>query len=230
MARTERLFALLQAFRRHRRPVTARDLARELSVSVRTVYRDIETLTGQGAPIVGEAGVGFLMRPGFMLPPLMLADDEIEALVLGARWVAHQPDAALARAAHDAVTKISAVLPARLQASVSDAALFPVPAAGPSDTIDSGVLRQAIRDERKLRITYRDDQGRETERVVWPLALAFHEHVRVLVAWCELREAFRHFRTDRIASTEPTIAPLPRPRLALLDEWRAAEGIAEGLF
>jgi predicted DNA-binding transcriptional regulator YafY len=113
-SRSERLLALIQALRRHRRPVTARQLATELSVSVRTIYRDIETLVAQGASIAGEAGVGFVMRPGFMLPPLMFRDDEVEALMLGSRWVAQLPDAPLARAAADAVAKIMAVLPDRL--------------------------------------------------------------------------------------------------------------------
>ena len=120
-SRSERLLALIQALRRHRRPVTARQLATELSVSVRTIYRDIETLVAQGASIAGEAGVGFVMRPGFMLPPLMFRDEEIEALILGSRWVAQLPDAPLARAAADAVAKITAVLPDRLRHRVEDA-------------------------------------------------------------------------------------------------------------
>ena len=227
MSRSQRLFALLQALRRHRRPVPARELGRELSVSVRTVYRDIETLRQQGAPIDGEAGVGFLMRPGFVLPPLMFEDEEIEALVLGARWVAQQPDAALARAAHDVVAKVSAVLPPRLRISVEDACLFAVPRAPAAlDVIDLGTLRGAIRAERKVRLVYRDGDGRPTDRVVWPVALAFFEQVRVLVAWCELRHAFRHFRTDRIVSADRGDR-YPRSRAALLGEWRTTEGIAD---
>jgi predicted DNA-binding transcriptional regulator YafY len=231
MSRSQRLLALLQALRRRRRPVTACDLARELSVSVRTIYRDIATLVEQGAPIDGEAGLGYLMRPGFLLPPLMFQDDEVEALVLGARWVAQQPDTALARAAHDAVAKIEAVLPPVLRARLADAALFAVPRASvAADLVDLGRLRAAIREQRKLRLTYRDRDGRETERLVWPLALAFHEQVRVLVAWCELRCGFRHFRTDRITTLLVSSEPVPRPRAALLEEWRAAEGIEAGQF
>lgn len=231
MARSERLLALIQGLRRRRRPAPAHELAREFSVSVRTIYRDIETLVRQGAPIEGEAGLGFLLRPGFLLPPLMFQDEELEALVLGARWVAQQPDAALARAAHEAVARITAVLPPRLRTRVDEAALYAVPRPRAAlDTIDGAVLRRAIRDELKLRIAYRDEQRRETVRTVWPLALAFHEQVRVLVAWCETRAAFRHFRTDRIASAEPLQDLLPRSRLVLLQEWRQAEGIAEGRF
>jgi len=225
-SRSQRLLTLIQALRRHRRPVTAQQLATELSVSVRTIYRDIETLVAQGAPIAGEAGIGFVMRPGFLLPPLMFRDEEIEALVLGSRWVAQLPDASLARAAADAVAKIVAVLPDRLRHRVDDAALFAVPRTAARDRIDAGIVREAIRDERKLRIAYMSDDDNETIRVIWPIAIAFFERVRVVVAWCELRQAFRHFRTDRITAAELTGERLARPRLQLLSEWREAERIA----
>ena len=228
MTRSERLLGLIQALRRHRRPVTAQKLAAELSVSVRTIYRDIETLVAQGASIVGEAGVGFVMRPGFVLPPLMFGDDEIEALVLGSRWVAQLPDAPLSRAAADALAKIMAVLPERLRHRVEDAGLFAVPRkAAALDRIDASVVREAIREERKLRIDYLSDDGKKTARVIWPIGVAFFERVRVVVAWCELRQAFRHFRTDRIASAEVTGERMPRRRPQLLTEWREAERVAE---
>ena len=157
-SRSERLLALIQALRRHRQPVTARQLATELAVSVRTVYRDIETLVALGASIAGESGVGFVMRPGFMLPPLMFRDEEIEALMLGSRWVAQLPDAPLARAAADAVAKITAVLPDRLRHRVEDAGLFAVPRkAAALDRIDTSIVREAVREERKLRIAYLDN-------------------------------------------------------------------------
>ena len=225
-SRSERLLTLIQALRRHRRPVTAQQLATELSVSVRTIYRDIETLVAQGAAIAGEAGIGFVMRPGFLLPPLMFRDEEIEALILGSRWVAQLPDASLARAAADAVAKIVAVLPDRLRHCVEDAGLFAVPRTAVRDRIDAGIVREAIRDERKLRIAYMSDDDKETIRVIWPIAIAFFERVRVVVAWCELRQAFRHFRTDRIAAAELTGERLARPRPQLLSEWREAERIA----
>jgi predicted DNA-binding transcriptional regulator YafY len=221
VTRSQRLLALIQAFRRHRRPVSAHVLANELSVSVRTIYRDIATLVSQGAPIAGEAGIGFVMRPGFMLPPLMFRDEEIEALILGSRWVAQLPDAPLARAAEDAVAKIVAVLPDRLRSRVDDAGLFAVPRAPAAlDHIDNRIVRDAIREERKLRIVYVAESGTETTRVIWPIALAFFERVRVVVAWCEMRQAFRHFRTDRITAAEPIPERLPRPRPVLLQEWR----------
>jgi predicted DNA-binding transcriptional regulator YafY len=228
MSRTERLLALIQALRRHRRPVTGRELAREMSVSLRTVYRDIQTLINQGAPIDGERGVGFILRPGFLLPPLMFREDEIEALILGSRWVAQQTDQALAKAAQDVVAKIMTVLPENLKERAEFAGLYPIPAASRAlDAVDPKVLREAIRLERKLRIVYRDEQGRESTRVIWPLALAFFERIRMLVAWCEMRTAFRHFRTDRIVSAVITHDRFPRGRRLLLREWRSHEGIPD---
>jgi len=228
MTRTERLLALIQLFRRYRRPATGRQLADAMGVSLRTVYRDIATLVKQGAPIEGEAGVGFILRPGFLLPPLMFRDEEIEALVLGSRWVAQLPDETLSRAAQDALAKINSVLPMALRERAELSGLFPVPRFEVArDAIDAAVLRAAIRDERKLRLAYRDDEGRHTTRVVWPLAIGFYDRLRILVAWCELRTDFRHFRTDRIESADRLDAPLPRSRHDLLREWRAQEAAAE---
>ncbi len=228
MSRTERLLRLIQVLRRQRRPITGRELAGEMAVSLRTIYRDIDTLVHQGAPITGGAGLGYVMRPGFLLPPLMFDDEEIEALVLGARWVAQQPDEALARSARDVVSKITAVLPGRLRERVEDAGLFAVPRPPSTfDSVDASVMRQAIREERKLAIVYRDETGQQTSRVVWPIALGFFEQVRMLVAWCEMRRAFRHFRTDRIASAQLRDEHFPRPRRLLLKEWQAAEGMGD---
>lgn len=170
MSRTERLLALIQALRRHRHPVSGRKLAEEMSVSLRTMYRDIQALIDQGVRIHGERGIGYVMRPGFLLPPLMFRDEEIEALVLGSRWVAQQTDESLARAAQDALTKIMTVLPENLKERMENSDLFPVPtAARVRDTIQAKILREAIRLERKLQIVYRDEQGRETTRVIWPV-------------------------------------------------------------
>jgi predicted DNA-binding transcriptional regulator YafY len=233
MSRSQRLLALLQTLRRYRRPVTARALARELAVSVRTVYRDIGTLVQQGAAIDGEAGLGYLLRPGFVLPPLMFQEEELEALVLGARWVALLPDDGLARAAHDAIAKVTAVLPPRLRSRVEDTALYPVPHdhdAAPPPGVDMGLLRSVIRQERKLAVDYVDKHDQPSRRIVWPVALAYFDRVRVLVAWCELRGGFRTFRTDRIVAAEPMSDPLPRSRAALLKQWQSREGIADDAF
>ncbi|QCN95115.1 YafY family transcriptional regulator [Azospirillum argentinense] len=226
MSRAERLIDLIQCLRRHRRPVSGHVLADELGVSLRTIYRDIATLQVQGARIDGEPGVGYLLQPGFLLPPLMFAEEEIEALALGIRWVADRADGALGAAAQNALAKIAAVLPPDLRDRMDASALL----VGPGepivgDGVDLAVVRRAIRGERKLSIAYRDRDGAASERVVWPFALGFFDRLRVMVAWCELRGAIRHFRADRIVSVTALEARYPRRRQALLKEWREAEGI-----
>lgn len=228
MSRAQRLLDLVQVLRRHRRPVSGRKLAAELGVSIRTLYRDIVTLQGQGAPIEGEPGLGYILKPGFMLPPLMFSEEEIEALVLGSRWVADRADPALALAARDAMAKIVAVLPADLTRRVEEAALILGPGKMLIDApqLDLAAIRKAIRAERRASIGYGDAEGRVSERIVWPLALSFFDQVRVLVAWCELRQDFRHFRTDRLMRFEALEGRYPQRRQILLKVWREKEGIA----
>lgn len=228
MSRANRLLDLLQVLRRHRRPVSGQVLADELGISLRTLYRDVETLKAQGAHIEGEAGVGFVLRPGFMLPPLMFTPDEIEAIVLGSQWVAKRADTAMAAAARNALAKISAVMPEDLR-ELLDAAGVMVGPGSPviGSEINLGPLREAIRAERKLVIGYTDAQGAVSQRTIWPFALAFFDQVRVLVAWCETREDFRHFRCDRIGKLRTLTARLPRRRRALLKAWREKEGVLE---
>lgn len=228
MSRAQRLLDLIQTLRRHRFPVTGKALADELGISLRTLYRDIATLQAQGASIEGEPGLGYVLRPGFMLPPLMFSEEEIEALVLGSRWVAERSDDRLAAAARDAVAKIAAVLPADLRASLEASSLLIGPGApAPEEKVDLATLRQAIRAERKIAIDYRDLQGNATSRTLWPFALGFFDRVRVVVAWCELRQGFRHFRVDRIAALAVGDERYPARRQALLKAWRAEQGIAE---
>lgn len=227
MSRSARLLDLLQVLRRHRRPVSGQSLADELGISLRTLYRDIATLQGQGASIEGEPGIGYILRPGFMLPPLMFSEDELEALVLGSRWVADRGDDRLGGAARNALAKIAAVLPPDLREDLDATSLLVGPGAAlVADTVDLAAVRKAIRAERKLEIRYRDRDGAATQRVVWPFALGFFDRVRVIVAWCELRQDFRHFRTDRIAELAVTETRYGRRRQALLKEWRKREGIA----
>ena len=192
-----------------------------MGVSIRTLYRDIATLQGQGAPIDGEAGLGYVLKPGFMLPPLMFTDEEIEAIVLGSRWVAKQPDKRLAAAATDALAKIAAVLPDDLREDLDATTLLVGPRSDNLEAIDLGVVRQAIRDERKLGFLYRDAEGAASERLVWPFALSFFDKVRVMVAWCEMRQDFRHFRANRMSDLTVTGIRYPRRRQAMLKEWRA---------
>jgi predicted DNA-binding transcriptional regulator YafY len=221
MSRAERLLSLVQALRRRRRPVSGQELAAEMSVSLRTIYRDIQALVAQGAPIDGEAGVGYVLRPGFVLPPLMFTDEEIEALVFGGRLVASRADARLGRAAEDALAKIAAVLPTdladRMEATGLIAAQSRLDAA---DGVDLSVLRAAIRNETRISFSYVNEAGEASARVVWPVALAFYDRVRVLSAWCELRQDYRHFRTDRISGAEDLGMRYPRRRRVLLKEWR----------
>jgi predicted DNA-binding transcriptional regulator YafY len=228
VSRSQRLLDLIQVLRRHRRPVSGAVLAGELGVSLRTLYRDIETLKAQGAHIDGEPGVGYVLRPGFMLPPMMFTEDEIEAIVLGSRWVARRADAPLGAAARNALAKIAAMLPPDLRESLNTSSLM----VGPGEPLAAGeselpTIRQAIRKERKLRIAYTNANADPTTRTIWPFALAFFDRVRVIAAWCELREGYRHFRIDRIAALELTDERYPRRRSMLLKEWREAEGIAE---
>ena len=226
MSRAERLLALMQHLHRHRRPVAGAVLARELEISLRTLYRDIASLRLQGAPIDGEAGMGYVLNPGFLLPPLMFSDTELDALMLGARWVARHTDGDLARDAANALAKIAAVLPEDRSLVLDD----PVLLIGMTAEAVGGirylpVLRQAIRRERKLAIRYRDAEDRESARTIWPFALGFFEQVRVLVAWCELREDIRHFRVDRLVSVETGSERYPRRRASLIKQWREREGV-----
>jgi predicted DNA-binding transcriptional regulator YafY len=199
--RADRLFQIIQILRRSRRPVTASQLAVELEVSQRSVYRDIADLVGQRVPIRGEAGIGYLLDRDFDMPPLMLTPDELEAAVLGAQWVADRGDAVLACAARDLISKIAAVVPKRLRPFVTEPSIgVPTSQAPAADGLDIARTRLWIRNGRKIRIRYKDEQSRETERTIWPTIIGYAETVRLLAAWCELRQGFRHFRTDRIVS------------------------------
>lgn len=226
MSRAERLLELLQLLRHYRYPVSGAVLAEKLGVSLRTIYRDIGALQAQGASIDGEPGLGYVLRPGFMLPPLMFSEDELEALILGSRWVAQRADDRLGIAARDAIAKIAAVLPANLRDDLDASALLVGPGAPLlTGRVDLSTIRQAIRAQRKLVITYLDLKGAESTRTIWPFALAFFDRVRVVVAWCELRQTYRHFRMDRITALTPSENSYPRRRQALLKEWREIEGI-----
>lgn len=226
MSRAERLLELLQSLRRHRVPVSGAVLAGEVGVSLRTLYRDIAALQAQGARIEGEAGVGYVLRPGYLLPPLMLSVEEIEALVLGARWVGKHGDVRLGAAAGDLLAKVGAVLPADLRHELESSALLVGPATPlAADDAMMVEMRQAIRRERKLHIAYRNPEGVVSSRQIWPFALGYFEQVRVLCAWCELRTEFRHFRTDRIVELTVTEERYPERRQVLLKAWRLQKGI-----
>lgn len=226
MSRAARLLDLLEILRRHRAPVPGPDLARELGVSLRTFYRDIATLQAQGADIQGEPGLGYVLRPGFTLPPLMFSVDEIEALVLGSRWVARRAeDRRLGDAAANALAKITAVLPPDLREAADGSALLIAGGEVIPAVVDLYAIRAAIREEHKLAIAYRNGDGTATDRTIWPFAIGFFDKVRVIAAWCEMRQDFRNFRLDRIAGMETLGQRYPRRRVVLLKEWREREGI-----
>lgn len=222
MRRADRLFEIIQVLRRTRVPTSAEAIARELEVSKRTIYRDIAALAARRVPISGEAGVGYVLERGFDMPPLMLTEDEADAAVLGARWVASRGEPELAAAARSLLAKIEAVVPERLRASLLRPATSVAPIAQVAEGVRAKDLRAAIRSHHKLRIGYRDEQGRATERVVWPVLLGYRDAGRILAAWCESRQAFRYFRTDRMVGAEVLPDAIPERAASLRARWEAA--------
>lgn len=203
MRRADRLFQIIQILRSANAPLTGRQIADELETSLRTVYRDIADLLAQRIPIRGEAGVGYVLDRGYDMPPLMLTPDEIEAAVLGAQWVAEHGDPALVRGARDLIAKISDVVPDHLRPMVVESAMTaPAVRTPETDALDMERLRTFMRTKGKLAIRYRNDKGTETDRVIWPVGLVYFETVRLIAGWCELRQDFRNFRTDRIVAAD----------------------------
>lgn len=200
MRRADRLFEIVQLLRRTK-VTRAVDLSAQLGVSERTIYRDIGDMVARGVPIEGEAGVGYILRPGFDLPPLMFNENEIEALLLGARIVQSWADPELAAAAATAIDKVAAVSPAGLRQQFDLVRLWtPANPVRQTITIDQAALRHAIRAQRKIRFVYRDLREAETERTARPLIMAFYGPVWLLAAWCEGRDDFRVFRIDRMSN------------------------------
>lgn len=224
MRRADRLFQIIQILRGSRSPITAADLGEELETSVRTVYRDIADLMAQRVPIRGEAGVGYILESGYDMPPLMLTPDEIEAAVLGAQWVAGRGDPALARGARDLIAKISDVVPDDLRPLVLESPVMAASFGEPhADALDMEQLRNWIRRRGKVRIDYGDDKGNATTRTIWPIAIAYFETARLIIAWCELRADFRHFRTDRIQSADFLEDTYPTRTAVLRKQWWEGE-------
>jgi len=198
MRRADRLFQIIQ-FLRTRRVTTASWLAERLEVSERTIYRDIKDLILSGVNIEGEAGIGYVVRKGFDLPPLMFSKDEITALTLGARLVESWADASLATAAQSALSKIETVLPDDIKSSLSNTLLFsPFTRITPEVSTTMAEIRLAADTHRKVSLQYSDAKGDSSERVIWPLGMFFWGSVWTIGAWCELRNDFRVFRLDRI--------------------------------
>ncbi|WNG46842.1 YafY family transcriptional regulator [Archangium minus] len=220
MNRIVRLFSLMDSLRRYRRPAPAQVLAEEHRVSVRTIYRDMQLLSALGAPIGGEAGLGYVLRPGFFLPPLMFSTEELEALVLGARWVEQLPDTELAAVATNALAKLAAAMPRALAERIDDTGLYPVTRGRDSSPKPLlGLVRRAMREERGIFMRYKDQAGRTSQRVVLPVQLAYFEDRQVVAAWCCARSAFRLFRLDGVRHAELTDQRFHKRRVELAKQW-----------
>ena len=221
MRRADRLFELIHLLRRARRAITAAQLAETLEVAPRTIYRDIAALMAMGVPIDGAAGVGYIMRPGYDLAPLMF---DREAVAVGLQLVTRTGDQDLQVSARRVASKIAAVLP-ELRADELDDGRFVVSGFGAPSAADMGLLRSAVRDHRRLAIVYRDEREQLTERTCLPLAVIYYIEVTVLAAWCELRDDFRHFRADRIVACHETGDGFADLAPQLRRDWRAGRGI-----
>ncbi len=228
MSRSQRLLDLLQLFRCHKYPVSAEHLADKLNVSVRTIYRDIATLQAQGADIQGEAGVGYILKPTFTLPPLMFSTSELEALLLGASWIAKQGDNEFENAAKNAIAKISAVLPPDHKAKFSED-VFRVASVQEEGAKNEQLseIKHAIKQQKRAKIQYLDLKNNRSERVIWPLLVGLFQQHRVLVAWCENKDAFRHFRLDRIEQWYSYEDSYSVDRRVLIKQWQQKQGISD---
>jgi len=203
MRRADRLFDIIQTLRAARHPLTAAAIAEKLEVTVRTIYRDIAALQASRVPIEGAPGLGYVLRRGFDLPPLMFTLEETDAIAIGVRLLRRLRDPKLQKAAESVLAKLAAVVPRELQSQLVAAPLFVSEGSAPAvNGIDLSQLRSAIRETRKLAVAYVDEEGRRTQRTIWPIAMAYYVDVTLLGAWCELRNDFRNFRVDRILGSQ----------------------------
>ena len=205
MRKASRLFEIIQILRLARHPITAAEIAARLEVTVRSIYRDVAALQAMRVPIEGERGIGYILRPGFDLPPLMFTIEETEAMVLALALLERTGDRELQVSARRVADKIAGAVPAPLRQTLTARALhawgFPQIQ---SDGIDLAEVRRAIREEEKLALDYRDEYARRTERTVRPIALIYYSETANIVAWCELRQAIRNFRADRVEDCAAT--------------------------
>ncbi|MGE0717806.1 MAG: helix-turn-helix transcriptional regulator [Alphaproteobacteria bacterium] len=222
--RADRLFEIIQILRAAGRPLTAAEIAERLEVTARTVYRDIADLQAHRIPIEGAAGIGYVMRPGFELPPLMLTIEEMEAIVTGISLLTRVRDPVLKLAASSVLEKVKAVVPPDLRPHIDYPALFVSDgSAAEPEGVEPADLRRAIRTGRKLRVRYVDAGGQASERTLWPIAVLYYVDATLIAAWCELRRDFRHFRIERITACEILAERYPESRRRLLAAWRAYE-------
>ena len=222
MRRSDRLFDIIQRLRAASRPTTATTLAEALEVTPRTVYRDIAALQARRVPIEGAAGVGYVLRKSFDLPPLNFTIDEIEAIAVGARMVHRLKDPKLQEAAQSVLAKVTVAVPERLRPHIADAQIYVSPGmTAEAQGADLAEVRAAIRDSAKLYISYADEQGRRTNRIIWPIAMAYYVDVTLIGAWCELRADYRNFRVERIASSRVLDEHFDQDNGRLFREWSA---------
>ena len=205
MRKASRLFEIIQILRLAKKPMTAALMAERLEVTVRSIYRDIAALQSMRVPIEGGRGIGYIMRPGFDLPPLMFSIEETEAIVLSLALLERTGDEELKLAARRVNQKLAGAVPPPLRQAMENKALFAwgTVAQAPAG-VDLAIVRRAIRDERKLTLNYRDEMGRTTERMIRPIALIYYSQTANIVAWCELRQAIRNFRGDRVEACAET--------------------------
>jgi predicted DNA-binding transcriptional regulator YafY len=220
MRRADRLFDIIQRLRTARGPMTAAALAEDLEVTVRTVYRDVATLQARRVPIEGAAGIGYVLRRGFDLPPLMFTIEEVEAIAVGARLPRRTGHAGLQQAAAGVLSKVTVILPDTLRDRLATPSVFVSGHGAPTPPVaDLSVIRAAIRNERKLRLAYADEQGRASRRTIWPFAVAYYVEATLISAWCELRDDFRHFRADRVRELDVLDEGFPKPGRGLMAQW-----------
>lgn len=201
--------------------MTAAAIAQSLEVHVRTVYRDVAALQARRVPIEGEPGVGYVLRRGFDLPPLMFTMEEVEAIAVGVRLLGRTGDQGLQQAAASVLSKVTVILPEPLRKRLDTSSFFVSDyGASTSPGVDLSALREAIRSGRKVHLVYDGEQGDRTERIVWPLAVAYYVQATLIAAWCELRADYRHFRTDRIVSAQILDEVFPAQDGRLLQGWR----------
>ncbi|HEV7434389.1 MAG TPA: YafY family protein [Pseudorhizobium sp.] len=231
MRKASRLFEIIQILRLAKKPVTAAEMAAQLEVTVRSIYRDIVELQAMRVPVEGGRGIGYILRPGFTLPPLMLTVEETEAIVLSLALLERTGDTGLRQAAKQVNRKIAAAVPAPLAATFSTNALHAWGSSAPApEAVDLAMVRGAIREERKLALDYRDELGRLTERTIRPIALIYYSQTANIVGWCELRQAIRNFRADRVEHCEPAQAFFPGEgdglRKLWVEGWQVTAGAA----
>ena len=228
MRRADRLFDIIQILRLARAPITAAAVAAELEVTPRTVYRDIATLQARRVPIEGAAGLGYVLRRGYDLPPLMFTEEEAEAIAVGLRLLRRTGDPGLAAAARSVLSKLGTVLPEGLRAHLAGAPFRVSEDGAPAPTaIALSEIRAAIRTAHKLRLDYVDAGGTTTARTVRPIAIEYYVGATLFCAWCELREDYRHFRADRIAAATVLDESFAPDAARLMAGWLALTGPAE---